>query len=69
MIRSSLAVLTARQDVDTGKLGLTGFCAGGRYNMLFLPQIADFRAGVAWYGFSYDGGSPIIQPRLSTLEN
>ena len=56
VIRSSLAVLTARQDVDTGKLGLTGFCAGGRYTMLFLPQITDFKAGVAWYGFPYNGG-------------
>jgi carboxymethylenebutenolidase len=39
------------------KLGLTGFCAGGRYTMLFLPQINQtFRSGVAWYGFPYSGG-------------
>ncbi len=25
--------------------------------MLFLPQIADFRSGVAWYGFPYSGGN------------
>jgi carboxymethylenebutenolidase len=56
VIWSSIAVLTGRQDVDTGKLGLTGFCAGGRYTMLFLPQISDFKAGVAWYGFPYNGG-------------
>ena len=24
--------------------------------MLFLPQMADFRSGVAWYGFPYSGG-------------
>ncbi len=24
--------------------------------MLFLPQMAEFRPGVAWYGFPYSGG-------------
>ena len=24
--------------------------------MLFLPQMKDFRSGVAWYGFPYSGG-------------
>lgn len=56
VIRSSVATLKARPDVDTAKLGLTGFCAGGRYTMLFLPQVKDFRAGVAWYGFPYSAG-------------
>jgi carboxymethylenebutenolidase len=56
VVRSSLATLQARPDVDSMKLGLTGFCAGGRYTMLFLPQIREFGAGVAWYGFPYSGG-------------
>jgi carboxymethylenebutenolidase len=56
VIRSSLAMLQARPDVDTSRLGLTGFCAGGRYTMLFLPQMKEFRAGVAWYGFPFNGG-------------
>lgn len=51
IIRSSVAALQARTDVDGSRLGLTGFCAGGRFTMLFLPQVKDFRAGVAWYGF------------------
>src|SRR5512147_2276362 len=51
VIRSAVAALRARTDVDGGRLGLTGFCAGGRYTMLFLPQMKDFKAGVAWYGF------------------
>src|SRR5690606_9300126 len=38
-------------------LGLTGFCAGGRYTMLFLPQMDEFESGVAWYGFPYMGGT------------
>ncbi len=56
VIRSSVDTLKARSDVDRSRLGLTGFCAGGRYTMLFLPQVRDFRAGVAWYGFPYNAG-------------
>lgn len=55
LLRDSAAFLREREDVDGERLGLTGFCAGGRYTMLFLPQIEDFRAGVAWYGFPYNG--------------
>lgn len=51
VIRSSVATLRSRNDVDGERLGLTGFCAGGRFTMLFLPQVKDFKAGVAWYGF------------------
>lgn len=56
LIRDSVGYLGTRSDVDTGRLGLTGFCAGGRYTMLFLPQIEEFGSGVAWYGFPYSGG-------------
>ncbi len=56
VIRSAVAYLRNRTDVDAGRLGLTGFCAGGRYTMLFLPQMQEFGAGVAWYGFPYNGG-------------
>ena len=56
IVRSSLATLVARPDVDSKNIGLTGFCAGGRYTMLFLPQIKDFKAGVAFYGFPYNKG-------------
>ncbi|MBC8170409.1 MAG: dienelactone hydrolase family protein, partial [Anaerolineae bacterium] len=55
LMTDSIAFLTARDDVDAERLGLTGFCAGGRYTMLFLPHLADFKAGVAWYGFPYNG--------------
>jgi carboxymethylenebutenolidase len=57
LMRDSITVLRARDDVDGAKIGLTGFCAGGRYTMLFLPVIPDFFAGVAWYGFPNAGGS------------
>ncbi len=56
LIMDTVAYLKTRPDVDPARLGLTGFCAGGRYTMLFLPQISEFRSGVAWYGFPYSGG-------------
>ena len=55
LLQDSAAFLSERDDVDAARLGLTGFCAGGRYTMLFLPQIDAFGAGVAWYGFPYGG--------------
>ena len=55
LLLDSIAFLTARDDVDPDKIGLTGFCAGGRYTMLFMPQVDAFAAGVAWYGFPNNG--------------
>lgn len=55
LLLDSVAYLTSRGDVDAERIGLTGFCAGGRYTMLFLPQLDVFKAGVAWYGFPYRG--------------
>ena len=56
LIRDTAAYLRTRPDVDAARLGLTGFCAGGRYTMLFLPRMNEFKSGVAWYGFPYSGG-------------
>ena len=57
LIQDCSALLRDRDDVQAEKLGLTGFCAGGRYTMLFLPQMNQtFSSGVAWYGFPYSGG-------------
>jgi carboxymethylenebutenolidase len=58
LLLDSVAFLSERDDVDAERLGLTGFCAGGRYTMLFLPQIDAFKAGVAWYGFPNGGDTP-----------
>lgn len=55
LMLDSIDFLSAREDVDAEKLGLTGFCAGGRYTMLFMPQVEAFAAGVAWYGFPNNG--------------
>jgi carboxymethylenebutenolidase len=54
LLLDSVAFLQAREDVSES-IGLTGFCAGGRYTMLFLPQLKEFASGVAWYGFPYGG--------------
>jgi carboxymethylenebutenolidase len=56
LMLDSVAFLGARDDVTKDKIGLTGFCAGGRYTMLFLPQLKEFASGVAWYGFPYGEG-------------
>ena len=56
LINDSIDYLKTKPEVDVNRLGLTGFCAGGRYTMLFLPQMPEFRSGVAWYGFPYSGG-------------
>lgn len=55
LLVDSIDFLTVRDDVDPDRLGLTGFCAGGRYTMLFLPQVKAFSVGVAWYGFPNSG--------------
>lgn len=62
LVEDSAAFLSAREDVDPARLGLTGFCAGGRYTMLLLPQSESFAAGVAWYGFPTRG-----EPAPNTL--
>ncbi|MBI1916992.1 MAG: dienelactone hydrolase family protein [Planctomycetes bacterium] len=35
---------------DTAKLGITGFCWGGRIVWLYAAHKKDLKAGVAWYG-------------------
>lgn len=55
LVQDSIAFLSARADVNPDLIGLTGFCAGGRYTMLLLPQIEGLKAGVAWYGFPTRG--------------
>jgi carboxymethylenebutenolidase len=57
LVKDGIAMLKARSDVDPARIGLTGFCAGGRYTMLFLPLMPEFAAGVAWYGFPSTGGT------------
>ena len=38
------------QGADTAKLGVTGFCWGGRITWLYAAHNPGVKAGVAWYG-------------------
>lgn len=67
LLKGSLDYLEERKDVNSGKIGLTGFCAGGRYTMLFLPQMKNFKSGVAWYGFPYTGGTDVQPEKPANL--
>jgi carboxymethylenebutenolidase len=39
-----------RQGADTDRLGITGFCWGGRITWLYCAHNPQVKAGVAWYG-------------------
>ena len=40
----------ASQDMDVSRLGITGFCWGGRITWLFAAHHPGVKAAVAWYG-------------------
>lgn len=50
------------QGADSGKLGVTGFCWGGRITWLYAAHNPAVKAGVAWYGRVVGQGNP-LQPR------
>ncbi len=63
LFSDSVDYLKSREDVQGDRLGLTGFCIGGRYTMLLLPQMnQSFSSGVAWYGFPYGGADNQSRP-------
>jgi carboxymethylenebutenolidase len=47
------------QGADAGKLGVTGFCWGGRITWLYAAHQSSVKAGVAWYGRVVGQGSPL----------
>jgi len=47
---------------DTEKLGITGFCWGGRTTWLYAAHSTRLKAGVAWYG-RLDGDTSALTPR------
>jgi len=47
---------------DTARLGVTGFCRGGRNTWLYAARNPALKAAVAWYG-PVGGGTSDIQPR------
>jgi carboxymethylenebutenolidase len=44
------ALWAAKQGGDAKRLGITGFCWGGRIVWLYAAHSSALRAGVAWYG-------------------
>lgn len=47
---------------DTSRLGITGFCWGGRITWLYAAHNPAVKAGVAWYG-RLVGEPSVLQPR------
>ena len=47
---ATVAYAKASGHGDTEKLGITGFCWGGRITWLYAAHSAQVKAGVAWYG-------------------
>ena len=47
---------------DSARLGITGFCRGGRTVWLYAAHQAALKAGVAWYG-QIDGAPSTTMPR------
>ena len=49
---------------DTGKLGITGFCWGGRITWMYAAHNPALKAGVAWYGATARAFGPGDRPAL-----
>ena len=47
---AAVAWLDRSGAADTKRLGITGFCWGGRITWLYCAHSANVKAGVAWYG-------------------
>ena len=45
---------------DTSRLGITGFCWGGRIVWLYAAYNPNLKAGVAWYGRLVGDASPLM---------
>ena len=49
-VNATVDFLSGRPDVDSGQLGITGFCMGGRVTWLSAAANPDFKAAVPHYG-------------------
>ena len=52
----------ARNGGDRARLGITGFCWGGRIAWLYAAHNPDLKAAVAWYG-RVEGPGTALQPK------
>ncbi len=53
---ATVAWAKASGKADTAKLGITGFCWGGRIVWLYSAHNPNLKAGVAWYGRLVESG-------------
>ena len=58
----SAAAWTRSRGGDVGRMGVTGFCRGGRDTWLFAAHNPALKAAVAWYG-PLGGATTPIQPK------
>ncbi len=58
----AVAAWAAGNHGDGARLGITGFCRGGRQTWLYATHNPRLRAAVAWYG-PLDGKTSPIQPK------
>lgn len=56
------AAWAASQGGDANRLGMTGFCWGGRITWLYAAHNPKLKAGVAWYG-KVEGAPEALKPR------
>jgi carboxymethylenebutenolidase len=59
---SSVAFVKSEGKGDTAKLGVTGFCWGGRITWLYAAHNPGLKAGVAWYG-RVEGNTSELTPK------
>ena len=52
-------VWAAAQGADVSRVGITGFCWGGRITWLYSAHNPKVKAGVAWYGRLVGAASPL----------
>jgi len=58
-------------DADTSRLGITGFCWGGRIAWMYAAHNPALKAAVAWYGpvaRAYHSGDPTAVDAVPTIE-
>ena len=58
----AVAAWAGRNHGDPARLGITGFCRGGRQTWLYATHNPRLKAAVAWYG-PLDGKTTPIQPK------
>mgnify|MGYP002651878289 CR=1 FL=1 len=61
---ATIAWATASSKADPARLGVTGFCRGGRATWFFAAHNSNLKAAVAWYG-PLGGAKTDIQPRTA----